>query len=145
MTSVFAVSGPGFARGPVHALFTFGDADLRLDEVDAGDFLGDGMLDLQARVDLDEVVPAVLVEEELDRAGVGVAGVLAEANGVGEQPVAQVRIQVGRRRDLDDLNVKSSARGYEGRANGCARRAGRTFWWRRWTEQSRSKRCTTLP
>ena len=37
-----------------------GDADLRLDQVDAGDHLGHGMLDLDAGVDLDEVevVPA---------------------------------------------------------------------------------------
>jgi hypothetical protein len=33
-----------------------GDADLRLHEVDAGDLLGHRVLDLQPRVDLDEVV-----------------------------------------------------------------------------------------
>ncbi len=32
-----------------------GDADLRLDDVDAGHLLGDGVLDLDARIDLDEV------------------------------------------------------------------------------------------
>ena len=52
-----------------------GDADLLDDEVDAGDHLGHRMLDLQARVHLDEVELAVLVEE-LDRAGAAVAELL---------------------------------------------------------------------
>ena len=43
------------------------DADLLEDEVDVGDHLGHRMLDLDARVHLDEVELAVLVEE-LDRA-----------------------------------------------------------------------------
>ena len=33
-----------------------GDADLRLHQIDASDDLGDGVLHLDARVDLDEVV-----------------------------------------------------------------------------------------
>ena len=49
------------------------DPDLPLHEVDAGHHLGDRMLDLQPRVHLEEVERAVLVEQELDRAGVGVA------------------------------------------------------------------------
>ena len=49
-----------------------GDADLLVHEVDAGDRLGHRMLDLQARVHLDEVELAVLVEE-LDGAGAGIA------------------------------------------------------------------------
>ena len=42
-------------------------------EIDAGDHLGDRVLDLQPRVHLEEVEAAVRVEQELDRAGVGVA------------------------------------------------------------------------
>ena len=53
-----------------------GDADLGLDEVDAGDHLGDGVLDLDARVHLDEVELAILVHEELDGACVAVSDVL---------------------------------------------------------------------
>ena len=49
----------GFARG---------DLDLLVDDVDAGDALGDRVLDLDAGVHLDEVELAVLVEE-LDGAG----------------------------------------------------------------------------
>ena len=49
-----------------------GDLDLLVDEVDAGDHLGDGMLDLDAGVHLDEIELAVLVEE-LDRADADIA------------------------------------------------------------------------
>ena len=49
-------------------LFARGDADLLVDDIDAGDALGDRVLDLEAGVHLDEVELAVLVEE-LDRAG----------------------------------------------------------------------------
>ena len=48
------------------------DADLLGDEVEAGDLLGDAVLDLQARVHLEEVELAVLVQH-LDGAGVHVA------------------------------------------------------------------------
>src|SRR5688572_7794542 len=48
------------------------DADLLLHDVDAGDRLGDGMLDLDARVHLDEEELVVLVQE-LERAGAAVA------------------------------------------------------------------------
>ena len=44
-----------------------GDADLLEHEIDVGDHLGHGMLDLDARVHLDEIELAVLVEK-LDRA-----------------------------------------------------------------------------
>ena len=44
-------------------LVPIGDADLLEDEVDVGDHLGHRVLDLDARVHLDEIEPAVLVEE----------------------------------------------------------------------------------
>ena len=50
-----------------------GDADLLLDEVDAGHGLGDRMLHLQPRIDLEEVEMAV-GEDELDRPRVDVPG-----------------------------------------------------------------------
>ena len=48
-----------------------GDAELRGDEVDAGDGLGDGVLDLEAGVHLEEerLVGGVRVDDELDGAG----------------------------------------------------------------------------
>ena len=57
------------------------DADLPAHQIDAGDHLGDRMLDLQPRVHLEEVEPAVVVEQELDRAGVGVADRLRDGRG----------------------------------------------------------------
>ena len=57
-----------------------GDVQLQLDEIEAGDGLGDGVLDLQARVDLHEGEALLLgLVEELDRAGVAVAGLRARA------------------------------------------------------------------
>src|SRR5262249_23364520 len=53
-----------------------GDQQLRLHQVDAGDELGDRVLDLDAGVHLDEVELAVLVEE-LHGAGAAVADRLA--------------------------------------------------------------------
>src|SRR5690606_15688666 len=48
-----------------------GDADLRAHDVDAGHRLGDGVLDLNARIDLDEIeLAGVGILQELDRAGV---------------------------------------------------------------------------
>ncbi len=54
-----------------------GDADLPLDEIDAGDHLGDRVLDLEAGVHLEEEELAVLIDE-LDRAGVVVADGLGD-------------------------------------------------------------------
>ena len=51
-----------------------GDADLLAHQVDAGDHLGDRMLDLQAGVHLDEVELAVF-PQELDRARAAIAHV----------------------------------------------------------------------
>ena len=54
-----------------------GDEDLRLDNVDVRDGLGDRVLDLDARVDFDEVeVLLILVGEEFDCAGVDVVDIL---------------------------------------------------------------------
>ena len=58
-------------------LLAGGNADLRLDQVHVGDHLGDRMFHLNARVHLDEVERAVLVHQELDRAGIGVADLAA--------------------------------------------------------------------
>ena len=53
----------------------FGDPDLRLHDVEAGDHLGHGMLDLDARIDLDEIERAGIgIHQELDRAGAGIMG-----------------------------------------------------------------------
>src|SRR5262249_15949075 len=51
-----------------HELFASGHADHLLDQVYAGDELGDGMLDLQPRVHLEEIEALVLGDNELHRA-----------------------------------------------------------------------------
>src|SRR5713226_157874 len=45
------------------------DGDLHFDDVQTGDHLGDGVLDLDARVHLHEVKTAIAIHEELDRSG----------------------------------------------------------------------------
>ena len=62
-----------------------GDEDLGADQVHAGHHLGDGVLHLDAGVHLDEVVVALLVHQELQRAGVHIAHVLCDLHRVGVQ------------------------------------------------------------
>ena len=81
------------------------DPQLRADEVDAGDLLGHGVLDLDARVHLHERERAVGADEELHRAGVDVADRAGERERRLVQPGAGRLGQVGRRRELDDLLV----------------------------------------
>ena len=94
-----------------HAAFhadlrALGDGDLRLDQVDAGDLLGHGVLDLDARVDLDEVEGAgVGVHQELDRSGVGVIDRAAQLQRGFAQRVAGGGIEVRGRGALDHLLV----------------------------------------
>ena len=81
------------------------DPQLGLHEVDVGDLLGHGVLDLDPRVHLDEVVVALGAEQELHGAGVAVADLGREPHRVGAHPLADVGVEVGRRGDLDDLLV----------------------------------------
>jgi hypothetical protein len=83
-----------------------GDAHLRLDDVDAGDLLGHGVLDLDARIDLDEVESsAVGIHQELDGAGVRVTGGAAELQRrLAERGALRV-VQIRGRRPLDHLLV----------------------------------------
>ncbi len=86
-----------------------GDEQLRGHEVDVGDLLGDGVLDLDARVHLDEhVLPGPLAlggDEELHRAGVAVADGPGEGDGVAVQRLPGLLVQVRGGGDLDDLLV----------------------------------------
>ena len=84
-----------------------GDADLQGDEVDAGGALGDGVLDLQPGVHLEEEEAAVVTGEELDGAGAGVADRPRGGDRGGEQRLAHPRhpLDERRRRLLDDLLV----------------------------------------
>ena len=83
-----------------------GDADLGLDDIDAGDLLGHGMLDLDPRVDLDEVeIAAVHVLQEFHRAGALVFGVAADFQTQFAKLGALDVVQIRRRGALDDLLV----------------------------------------
>ena len=113
---------PVLAEAEVGQGLAGGDPHLGLHQVDVGDLLGDRVLDLDARVHLDEDVVAVGVEQELDGAGVA---------------VADLRSRSGPRRRTSASRSSGSRFG--------AGAISTTFWWRRCTEQSRSKRWITLP
>jgi hypothetical protein len=100
-----------------------GDLDLRGNNVDAGDLLcevsakgwgswgsksltGDGVLDLNTRVDLDKVVAVLLVDEELGGTGVAVLDSVGELEGVGEDGLTDRLVEVRSGGDLNDLNRK---------------------------------------
>ena len=74
-------------------------------EIDAGHELGDGVLDLDARVHLHEVVRAVLREQALDRPGGAVARSPRGVDRDLPDPRSQLRRDGGRRRLLDELLV----------------------------------------
>ena len=94
-----------------------GDPDLLLDQVELGDHLADRVLDLDAGVHLHEAEVAVVVEQELHRAGARVADRQRAVDG----PLADVRAAAPASRWIEGASSIS-------------------FWWRRWTEQSRSQK-----
>ena len=84
----------------------FEDVDLRLDDVDAGHLLGDRVLDLDARIDLDEVeLAGIGIHQELDRAGADIVGGVRDLQRVVAQLAALHRVEIGRGRALHDLLV----------------------------------------
>ena len=78
------------------------DPQLLLDEIEAGDGLGDRMLDLKARVELDEPEPPVR-DQELDRAG----ALVAERSTEGDRRLGECfpDLDVGRGSLLEHLLV----------------------------------------
>ena len=87
---------------PDRELLARGDADLLLHDVDAGDHLGHRMLDLEPRVDLDEVELAAL-EQELERRSALVTELVAGLGAALGNAGAAALVQLLRRRLLDDL------------------------------------------
>ena len=82
------------------------DVDLRLDDVDARDLLGHGVLDLDARIDLDEVeLAGVGIHQELDRAGADVIRRPGDLQRMAAQFGALRFVEIGRGGALDDLLV----------------------------------------
>jgi hypothetical protein len=129
---------PGFDRVPgdrqvllaPRQWLAAGNAELPFDQVLAGDLFGDRMLDLQAGVHLHE--PDAIgpqgprcIGDELDR---------APAPFVGFTGLSRARTAAP-----PDRLARSPR---PCRAPGAS---SITFWWRRWSEQSRSNRRTTVP
>ena len=81
------------------------DLELPGHEILAGDRLGDGMLDLQARVHLEEIERAVAGQQELDRAGAAIADGLGGRDRCRAHAFAQIGIDGRRGRLLDHLLV----------------------------------------
>ena len=79
------------------------DPELPGDQIDVRDHLGNRMLDLDPRVHLHEVVAAVLVDQELERAGALVSGRPGALRGCLHDVVADSLAEEWRRRLLDDL------------------------------------------
>ncbi len=86
-------------------LLAGGDAQLPFDEIEAGDHLGDGMLDLQARVHLHEEELAVLRGDEFDRAGADIADRLGGRHRRLAHLAATLRRHARRRRFFQHLLV----------------------------------------
>ena len=99
----------------VAELLAVGDAELLADQVDAGDLLGDRVLDLQAGVDLEEGDGAVLADEELAGAGADVARLAQDRLGGAEQLGVLLAGQERRGRLLDELLVAALQRAVAGR------------------------------
>ena len=81
------------------------DQQLQPDEVESGDHLGHRVLDLKARVHLEEEELAVRCQQELDRAGADVVDRLGRGDRRLAHPAAQLAIDGGRGRLLDHLLV----------------------------------------
>ena len=101
-------------RGILGEAATLCHVELERDEVETGRAFGDRVLDLQPRVHLEEEEPALVVGEELDRAGAGVVDRLrGRARGVEQRLAHPVDAFDERRRRLfDDLLVPALDRAF---------------------------------
>ncbi len=111
---------PAFDRPAVaaHVLLRQGqplagrDADHQLDQIEAGDRLGDRVLDLQAGVHLEEIERLVPVDDELDRAGRLVLHGASELHRLLAHGDPRRLVEEWRRRLLDDLLVATLDRAF---------------------------------
>jgi hypothetical protein len=84
---------------------TSGDLNLGSDDIDTSDLLSDSVLNLDTRVDLNEVVAVLLVDQELGGTGVAVLDGLGQSNGISQDLVADIDGEVLGGSNLDDLLV----------------------------------------
>lgn len=74
-----------------------------------GEHTGNGVLDLNTRVDLDKVVPALLVDQELGGTGVSVSDGACELERIVENGLADRLVEMRSGGDFDNLRVSSFA------------------------------------
>src|SRR6516225_1281799 len=89
-----------------------GDGNLQLDEVQACDLLGDGMLDLQASVDFQEIKVELSVDQKLNRTGINVSARARQPHRRFPHLAAQLGSNDRRRRFLDYLLVAALHRAF---------------------------------
>ena len=76
-------------------------------DINASNLFGDGVLDLDSRVDLDKVVPVLLVDQELGGTCVAVVDRLGKPDGIGQDGIASFDRKIFGRGEFDDLLVTS--------------------------------------
>lgn len=86
---------------------TSSNLDLSGDNVDTGDLFGNGVLNLDTRVDLNKVVSVLLVDEEFSGTRVTVLDSVGELEGIGQDGLSNGFLEMGSRGDFDDLLVTS--------------------------------------
>lgn len=79
--------------------------DLGSNDINASDLFGDSVLDLDAGVDLDEVVAVLLVDEELGGTSIAVANRLGQLHSIGQDAVTDIEGKVLGGSNLNDLLV----------------------------------------
>lgn len=84
---------------------TSGNLDLGRHDVDTSDLFSDSVLDLDTRVDLDEVVAVLLVDQELSGTRVAVVDGLGKLDRVGKDSIASLDGKVLGGGNLDNLLV----------------------------------------
>lgn len=84
---------------------TASNANLALDKVNSSDLLSDGVLDLDTRVDLNEVVASEFVHKELNGTGVLVLGGSGETDSIVNHSLLDSRVKANGGGGLEDLLV----------------------------------------
>ena len=84
---------------------TSSDLNLSSNNIDASDFLSNGVFDLDTRVDFNEVVAVLLVDQELGSTGVAVVDGLSQLHGIGKDTITDINRQTLCGGDLNDLLV----------------------------------------
>jgi len=77
--------------------------DLSSNDINASDLLGNGVLDLDSGVDLDEVITVLLVNQELSGTGIAVVHRLRQLHGIVEDGLANILRQILCGRKLNNL------------------------------------------